>query len=272
MKRLRFVKMEGAGNDYIYIDGIAQPIDVEQAAALASRLADRHFGIGGDGLILLAPSACADARMVMWNVDGSRGAMCGNGLRCLAKLAHDAGHVRDLALRVETDSGVFDVQLHTDPAGDVVGAKVPMVGSRVAAEPSTVTIDGREWSFHAGLAGNPHAVVFVDDPLDDQPVERIGRAFQTLPQFHDGVNVEFVRVEPPHTLHQRTFERGSGETLACGTGATAAVLAALGSGRLPGPEVEVRLRGGTLVFRQLPSGVLEMDGPTTTVFVGEIEI
>lgn len=272
MTRLRFVKMEGAGNDYVYIDGITQPVDVECAAALATRLADRHFGIGGDGLILLAPSACADVRMVMWNADGSRGAMCGNGLRCLAKLAHDAGHVRGLVMRVETDSGVFDVELRADSLGNVVGARVPMVGSRVATEPSTTTIDGREWSFHAGLAGNPHAVVFVEGLLDELPVERVGLAFQALPQFPDGVNVEFVCVEPPHTLHQRTFERGSGETLACGTGATAAALAALGSARVTGTEVLVHLRGGTLVFRPLESGVLEMDGPATTVFVGEITV
>jgi diaminopimelate epimerase len=269
---LRFVKMQGAGNDYVYLDGIRDPIPVETAAALAARLADRHFGIGGDGLILLAPSAVADLRMLMWNADGSRGAMCGNGLRCLARLGHDHGHVRGPLVRVETDSGVFDVTLLFGPEGRVTGARVPMPGARVAREAEPVEIGGRTWSYHRGSVGNPHAVVFVDGPLEAVPVAEVGAAFQRLAAFPDGVNVEFVRAEPPRILHQRTFERGSGETLACGSGATVAALCALQLGRLSGPAVEVRLRGGSLTIRRREDGGVEMEGPAVRVFEGRIEL
>lgn len=269
--RLRFSKMQGTGNDYVHVDGIAQDLSVERAAALARTLSDRHYGIGGDGLILLAPSTIADVRMVMWNADGSRGAMCGNGLRCLAKLAHDAGHVRGLELTVECDFGVLDVRLLADEAGVVHGACVPMPAASVDRCESHATIDGRLWRYHRGDAGNPHAVVFVDADPDQVPVESVGLAFQSLAAFPDGVNVEFVRVEPPHGMRQRTFERGSGETLSCGSGATVAALAAIVTGRLPGPEVEVRLRGGALTVRRRHD-VVEMEGPAVAVFHGEIDV
>ncbi len=270
-RELAFVKMEGAGNDYVYVDGVHQDVSIELAASLAQRVADRHFGIGGDGLILLARSTVADCRMVMWNADGSRGRMCGNGLRCLAKLAHDTGVVGGPHVAVETDSGVLDVELLVDPAGDVIGARVPMPNARVDAEPRALEVAGRTVRIHTGDTGNPHAVVFVEEPVESAPVAEVGAALQRHPAFPDGVNVEFVRVEGPSTIRQRTFERGAGETLACGTGATIAALAAVRTGRVRGPIVSVRLNGGELRIHVGADGPV-MEGPARTVFAGRLVI
>ncbi len=265
--KLPFVKMEGAGNDYVYVDGIRNPLDPDACSELARELADRHFGVGGDGLIVLAPSDRADCRMLMWNADGSRGAMCGNGLRCLAKLAYDLGHVRSTELDVESDAGVRRVELVVDASGAVTGARVDMGAVDVDADASVATIDDTDWHYHRGDAGNPHAVVFCEQSPEDLPVLAVGAAFQALPAFPGGVNVEFVQVRDG-ALQQRTFERGSGETLACGSGATVAALAAMVTGRLPGPVVDVHLRGGVLSIRRDGSRVV-MEGPARTVFTGE---
>jgi diaminopimelate epimerase len=270
VKRLRFVKMEGAGNDYVYVDGVHQPLTVDAAARLAAPLADRHFGVGGDGLILLAPSAVADVRMVMWNGDGSRGSMCGNGVRCAAKLAHDEGIAARRGVTVETDAGVREVEL-LFAAGQVVGARVAMGEVAVELQPRTVMVAGREWQFLVGSAGNPHAVTFVSEDLDRVPVAAVGGALQREPTFAAGVNVEFVRVLDQASLQQRTFERGAGETLACGSGATFAAVSAVRSGRVRGPRVLVRLRGGDLVI-ELGEGGVTMEGPAREVFRGEIDL
>ena len=270
MARVEFVKMEGAGNDYVYVDAIQQPWFVDRAADLAVRLADRHFGVGGDGLIVLSRGEAAPARMAMWNADGSRGAMCGNGLRCLAKLAHDHGHVRERAFAVETDSGLTRVELVFDGDGAVVGARIELAGVEVAAEPTRTRVGGREVDYHVGDAGNPHAVVFVDAP-DDYPVLDVGAAMQTHADFPDGVNVEFVAVGPDGALRQRTFERGSGETLACGSGAGFAATVAHRRGLVEGPEVAVDLRGGRLTV-SWRDAVLVIAGPARTVYRGEIDL
>jgi len=271
MKVLSFVKMEGAGNDYVFVDGIHQDFDLAQGPRLAAIIADRHFGVGGDGLIVLAPSQKADYRMVMWNADGSRGAMCGNGLRCLAKLAHDTGVTRKTTASVETDVGIRAVELMLDDAGDITGASVNMGDVSVSEEPETVTIGEVDWHYHRGDAGNPHAVIFLDQDPDDVPVGRVGSALQRLPRFPDGVNVEFVLVRPDGSIKQRTHERGSGETLACGSGATVVALAAIITRRLPGPDVAVHLRGGVLTIRRQASSLV-MEGPARTVFAGEFLI
>jgi len=270
MTRMRFVKMEGAGNDYVYVDGVHQDVSIERAASAAARIADRHFGVGGDGLILLLPSAVADVRMVMWNADGSRGSMCGNGVRCVAKLAHDDGIARRPVVQVQTDAGVKRAAL-TFAGTDVVGARVAMGEVGVAAEAGEVRVAGRVWRFVAADAGNPHAVVFVDDDLDQVPVADVGAALQQAPPFAHGVNVEFVRVESDGSLAQRTFERGSGETLACGSGATAAAVVAVRCGRVRGPRVAVHLRGGTLVVH-VDGERTELEGPAREVFRGEIAL
>lgn len=270
MSRLRFVKMEGAGNDYVYVDGVHQTFVVEDAERLIPKVADRHFGVGGDGLILLAPSRVADVRMIMWNKDGSRGGMCGNGVRCLAKLAYDDRVVTSPELTVETDAGVRRVQLLF--AGDaVVGARVDMGAIHVDPTPQEVVVDGRAWTFHAGDAGNAHAVVFVGEDVETVPVEAVGRVLQRTPPFLDGVNVDFVRVLEDGSLRQRTYERGAGETLACGSGATVAAVAAVRTGRVPGPRVLVHLRGGTLVIHVGTDDVV-MEGPAREVFRGELDL
>ena len=270
MVHLAFVKMEGAGNDYVYVDAITSGDSREHLAAFAARVADRHFGVGGDGLIALAPSDRADCAMWMWNADGSRGAMCGNGLRCVAKLAHDLGHVEGPRVRIETDVGVREAELLVD-GSEVIGARVDMGPVTVQLAPHTVRVDGRELRYLGADAGNPHAVVFVDEDLESVPVDELGAAMQEVEDFHDGVNVEFVRVLPDDSLAQRTYERGSGETLACGSGAAAAAAVAIASGRVPGPVVTVRLRGGQLRVTDTGSSLV-MEGPARTVFRGEIDL
>jgi diaminopimelate epimerase len=262
--RLPFTKMEGLGNDYVHLDGIRHRVPLEHAAELARRWSDRHFGIGADGLIVLLPGTSAPVRMAMWNADGSRGAMCGNGLRCLARFAHDAGHLRERRFRVDTDAGVRAIELLGD--GEV---RVGM-GEVVVQPPCRLPVGARELELTVGDAGNPHAVCFVAD-VDAADVQGIGQALQQHAAFPDGVNVEFVTVVGPDRLRQRTFERGSGETLACGTGAAVAVAAARAAGHLASEAVHVVLRGG--VLRVCGDGpALAIEGPARSVFTGEIEV
>ena len=270
MTALRFVKMEGAGNDYVYVNGFVEAFPLDVAHDLVIKLADRHFGVGGDGVILLLPSAHADVRMVMWNADGSRGSMCGNGVRCVAKLAHDEGLARGPRVRVETDAGDRDVELVFE-SEIVVGARVDMGEVRILTAPHSFTHEGHTFAYLVGDAGNPHAVIFVDEDPELLPVEAVGRLLQEAPPFPDGVNVEFVHVAEDGSLVQRTYERGSGETLACGSGATVAALAALRTGRVPGPSVQVRLRGGVLTIHAC-AGHLVMEGPAREVFRGQLDL
>ena len=263
--RLPFTKMEGAGNDYVFVDGIRVPFPLERGARMARAVSDRHFGIGGDGLIVLTKGAAAPVRMHMWNADGSRGAMCGNGLRCLARLAAAHGHATGPRFAVETDAGVRSVELLA--SGDVRTG----LGVVTVAAPRRIAIEGRTLELWPGEAGNPHAVTFVAD-TEQADVGGLGGALQHHPGFPDGVNVEFVQVLGPGRLRQRTYERGSGETLACGTGAAVAARAARAAG-LVGPvgEVLVELRGGTLRVQD-DAGGLAIVGPARTVFTGEIEL
>lgn len=262
--RLVFVKMEGAGNDYVFVDAIAQPFPLAAGGELARRWSDRHFGIGGDGLIALARGADGGVAMHMWNADGSRGAMCGNGLRCLARLAFEHGHVPQRRFVIATDAGPRRVEI-LDAA-----VRAEMGDVRVAAAAEPIVLAGQPLEVWRGDAGNPHAVIFCPDP-EAAPVARIGAAAQYHPAFPDGVNVEFVAVTGANDLRQRTFERGSGETLACGTGAAVAAMAAVRTGRLPGPRVVVALRGG-LLHVDLGGTPLVIEGPARTVFRGEIEL
>jgi len=262
--RVPFTKMEGAGNDYVYVDALRDRFPLERAPELARRWSDRHFGIGADGLIVLTNGQRAPLRMAMWNADGSRGAMCGNGLRCLAVLAAAHGHVRERRFPLETDAGVREVELLDG------GLVRTAMGAVTCGEPLEVAVAGRNLHCFPGDAGNPHAVVFVDD-VERTDVAVLGQALQSHTRFPGGVNVEFVQVDGPAALRQRTFERGSGETLACGTGAAVAALAARRSGRVHADVVDVRLRGGTL--RVLLGGSsLAIEGPVRTVFAGEIEL
>ncbi len=268
--RVPFVKMEGAGNDYVFVDAIRDAFPFERAAELARSWSDRRFGVGADGLIVLRSGRQAPVAMAMWNADGSEGAMCGNGLRCLAALARAHGHVATDAFEVETKAGLRSVRLLRDGRGEVQSVEIDMGDVRVDAEPTRVEVSGRALELFRGDAGNPHAVTFVDGSLDGFPVEEIGSALQRHPDFTGGVNVEFVRVGDDGCLEQRTYERGSGETLACGTGATAAALCAMQRGLVRGPEIRVRLRGGELRVARRGSSLV-LAGPARTVFHGVVE-
>lgn len=262
--RLPFAKMEGLGNDYLFVDGIAQRLPLARAPQWARALSDRRFGVGADGLIALVAGERAPLRMAMWNADGSRGAMCGNGLRCLARFARARGHAASDAFVVETDAGLRAVQLLPDG-----GVRAELGAARVAA-PRRLRIGDFELEITPVDVGNPHGVVFVADP-DAVDVAGLGVALQRHPDFPDGVNVEFVAADGPARLRQRTYERGSGETLACGTGAGAAVAAARARGLLAGDVATVALRGGDL--RVLgPAAALAIEGPARSVFDGVVDV
>lgn len=276
----KFYKMQGIGNDYIYFDCMKEPIDNPEE--LAVRLSDRHFGIGGDGVILLCPSDIADCRMRMFNLDGSEGKMCGNGIRCVGKLAHDLGYVNGDSVKIETLSGVKTLFLNKGADGKVCSARVDM-GAPVlsgADIPSTYTgesvvnvpieVDGKTFGATLVSMGNPHCVVF-EDP-DRVGLEHYGPLFERHPAFPERINTEFVRVIDRNRLKMRVWERGSGETLACGTGACASAVAAVLNGYCDkDSEISVFLLGGELRITYTDQTVF-MEGAAQLVFTGEIEI
>ena len=278
---MRFTKMEGAGNDYIYVDARGQERDWPE---LARRMSDRHFGVGSDGLILVADSATADLRMVMYNADGSQGEMCGNGIRCFAKYAIERGIAAASGdgLTVETLAGVRRViPLYDGPR--ITGARVAM-GAPIL-EPAEIpvalgegataptlgypfSIDGYDLALCFVSMGNPHAVAFIGEPVGDFPLHRVGPKVEHHPIFPRRVNFEIVNVNAPGKLTARVWERGSGETLACGTGACAIAVAARLSGHC-GDTVDLTLPGGTLHIEWDGTGEVVMEGPATEVFTGE---
>ena len=241
---MKFVKMQGTGNDYVFVNGFHETVD--DPAALARIASDRHRGIGGDGLILLLPSDRADARMRIFNPDGSEAEMCGNGARCAAKLLHDEGLVEGPEMSLETLSGLRRARLVIDGRGRVVGAHVEMGVPAVGEKPDRIEAKGR---LIAGLrvsVGNPHFVVFIDN-VTSFPLGQIAPRIEIDPLFPERTNVEFTQVCNDGSLLVRVWERGVGETQACGTGAVAAVAAAVVENRLaPGDSHSVRLPGGEL--------------------------
>jgi diaminopimelate epimerase len=274
---MHFTKMHGLGNDYIYVNGFEE--NVENPAAVARAVSDRHFGIGGDGLILILPSTQADFRMRMFNADGSEAQMCGNGIRCLAKYVYDHRLTRKTTLLVETLAGVLELQLFPHNAvihrvrvkmGEprLQRAQIPMQGppGRVLQEP--LQVEGKTFEVTAVSMGNPHCIVFVDDP-ETFEVEYWGPRFEHHPAFPEGVNTEFVRVLNRHTFAMRVWERGSGETLACGTGASAVAVACHLTGRTE-RCVTGRLRGGALELDwKVTDNQVYMTGPAVEVFSGQ---
>ena len=276
----KFYKMHGIGNDYIYFDCMKE--DISDPGELSKRLSDRHFSIGGDGMILLRPSAVADCKMSMFNTDGSEGKMCGNGIRCVGKLARDLGYVKGESCTVETLSGIKTLKFILGSDGKVASVTVDMGGAILRGEdiPSTlcgesivsrpVNIAGGEWNVTLVSMGNPHCVVFADPEKLD--LEKIGPLFENSPLFPERVNTEFVRVMRRNELKMRVWERGSGETWACGTGACAAAVAAVlnGCADMNAP-ITVHLRGGDLIITYTPDTVF-MEGGATLVFTGEIDI
>ena len=276
----KFYKMQGIGNDYIYFDCMKEPLNNPEE--LAVRLSDRHFGIGGDGIILLCPSDIADCRMRMFNLDGSEGKMCGNGIRCVGKLAHDLGYVKGDSVKIETLSGVKTLALNKGADGKVRSARVDMGAPVLRGEdiPSTysgetvvnvpIEVDGKTFGATLVSMGNPHCVVFADP--DTVGLEHFGSLFERHPAFPERINTEFVRVIDKNRLKMRVWERGSGETLACGTGACASAVAAVLNGCCQkNSEISVFLLGGELRITYTDETVY-MEGPAELVFTGEIEI
>lgn len=279
MTSLPFIKMHGIGNDYVYVDCFENR--VADPPALARRVSPRNTGIGSDGLILVAPSDSADCRMEMYNADGGRGEMCGNGIRCVAKYAYESGRASANPMRIETDAGIKHVELEigggrvrqvTVDMGEPIldGPRIPVAaeGRVVDAE---LEVGGRPYRITCVSMGNPHCVVFVDDVRSlDLPV--IGPQFEHHPFFPNRVNTEFVRVDGETSLTMRVWERGSGETAACGTGACAVLVAAV-LNRRSGRAATVHLNGGDLHidWRESDGHVL-MTGPAEEVFRGTIEV
>ena len=267
-----FTKMQGIGNDYVYVDCFKE--QVKEPGAVARFISDRRFGIGSDGLILICPSRIADCRMEMYNTDGSQGKMCGNGIRCVGKYVYDHGLVPSdrRSLTVETLAGVKELRLEVEE-GKAVRLTVDMGKPSLTSEISeSVTIEGKEWNFTGIDVGNPHAVYFVED-TDSLDLEKMGPHFEYHERFMpDRVNSEFIRVIDRNHIQMRVWERGSGETWACGTGATASAMASILSGYTE-DEVTVSLRGGDLNNRlDRESGHLFMTGPAAEVFHGSIDI
>ena len=275
---LHFTKMHGAGNDYVYVDCFNNPTP-DDPAALAVKVSDRNKGIGGDGLILICPSDVADARMRMFNSDGSEAEMCGNGLRCVAKYVYDHGiSVKD-ELNLETGAGVLSVAL-TVVGGKVESVKVDMgepilkpadVPTTLAGDEAVVNapleVDGQTFEVTCVSMGNPHCIIYVDEATDDL-VHRVGPKIETDPRFPAKTNVEFIEVISPTEVKQRTWERGSGETLACGTGASAVCVAGVLTGKTE-RKLTNHLLGGTLVLEWVEAtNHVFMDGPATEVFSG----
>ena len=262
---MHFTKMQGLGNDYLYVYGKVP----ENIRALSRALSDRHFGAGSDGMIYISGSDKADFSMRIFNADGSEAKMCGNGIRCVGKYVYDKGYTKNKHLKIETLSGIKELWLHVSE-GAVETVTVNM-GAVKTEEKKTLYIMGRKLEYTPVSVGNPHAVVFVDD-AEDVPVCEIGAEIENSGAFPDGVNVEFVSLRPDGTLRMRVRERGSGLTMACGTGACASVAAALKKGIIkPFSQVSVMLDGGRLEILLNEKGEAIMTGPAVTVYEGECQ-
>ncbi|TGX98454.1 diaminopimelate epimerase [Hominisplanchenecus murintestinalis] len=277
---MKFTKMQGIGNDYVYVNCFEEK--VENPGKLAVRVSDRHFGIGSDGLILIKPSERADFCMEMYNADGSEGAMCGNGVRCVGKYVYDYGLTEQTSIQVETKSGIKYLDLTVEEgkvsqvrvnmgAPELSPSGIPVLADGDKVLDAPIMVDGREYRMTCVSMGNPHAVVYLND-VKNLEIEKIGPMFEMHPCFPDRVNTEFVRVVDGHTLEMRVWERGSGETLACGTGACAVAVASILNGHVSG-EVTVKLLGGDLkILWDEQENIVYMTGPAAVVFDGEIEV
>ena len=270
---MNFTKMHGAGNDYVYVDAFREKI--VDPSALSIAISDRHTGVGSDGLILIAPSKKADFRMIMFNADGSEGSMCGNGIRCIGKYVFDHGLTKKKAITVETKSGTVSLDLHAK-GGKVRQVTVDMGPARAVPREFHVRADGVQsileetcegFRGYVASMGNPHFVIPVDS-TESAPVTTKGPRIEKHPDFPSKVNVEFVQILSKTLVRQRTWERGSGETFACGSGACA-VGYTLSRKGLTEPKVRVELLGGTLEIEVAPDGRVFMTGPAVEVYSGD---
>ncbi len=282
---MKFTKMQGAGNDYIYVNCFSEQVADPSKTAIA--VSDRHFGVGADGLVLIKPSEVADFFMDIYNADGSLAKMCGNASRCVAKYVYDNGMTDKTEFTLETRSGIKTIQVETEN-GKVISATVNM-GSPIlkASEIPTLfdtesvisqklTITGKHEKTYAVTClsmGNPHCVVFTEEPTEELNLKKLGPKFENHALFPDRINTEFVRILSKDCIEMRVWERGSGETLACGTGACAAAVASILNGHCDREkEIEVRLRGGILHILWQEDGSVLMRGPAKIVCTGDYDL
>ncbi len=282
--QVKFTKMHGLGNDYIYFDCIANPGLIPNPEAVAPILSDRHFGIGGDGIVLILKHDKADFQMRMFNADGSEAEMCGNAIRCVTKYLCDHGYASNRNnIKIQTGAGILEIAISLDEQGKFSSARVNMGEPRLKGLFIPVNIDkdivvaeklalpsGKEYSMTCVSMGNPHAVFFVEE-ISDEQVLIDGPQIEVNEIFPRKINVEFVKVISPTEVQMRVWERGAGETLACGTGASAVVVASV-LNELTGRKVTVHLRGGDLEIEWGEDNNVYMTGPATTVFEGIVEI
>ena len=278
---MKFTKMHGIGNDYVYVNCFEETIENPEEVSI--KISDRHFGIGSDGLVMIMPSDKADFRMRMFNADGSEGNMCGNATRCIGKYVYD-NHLTDKTeITLETRSGIKYLTLYPENGkvqtvlvdmGKAIlnPASIPMKAEGEEFISKPVEVNGKNVNITAVSMGNPHAVTFVDD-VESLDLEKIGPDYENHPLFPERVNTEFAKIIDDHTVMMRVWERGSGETWACGTGACACAVACVKNGFFPyDKEITVKLRGGDLYITYKNAGTVLMRGPAETVFTGSIEI
>ncbi len=280
MPQVKFTKMHGIGNDYVYINCFDQNID--NPSELAIKMSPRRFSVGADGVILICPSDVADAKMRMFNLDGSEGKMCGNGIRCVGKFIYDNGIAKKDTVTVETLSGIKTLKItERDGKAETITVdmgkaeftpeKIPAIADCDTIIDTAITVNGDEYNITAISMGNPHAVTFCDE-IDSLNLEKTGPYFEHHEMFPEGVNTEFIRVIDENSLQMRVWERGSGETFACGTGACAAAVAAVVNGYCKREsEITVHLVGGDLFITYTADGTVYMRGGATTVFDGIYE-
>ncbi len=277
---MKFTKMHGLGNDYIYVNCFEETVNNPEE--LSIKLSDRHFGIGGDGLILINPSKVADFEMAMYNADGSRGEMCGNGIRCVGKYVYDYGLTNKTSVAVETLAGIKYLELtvgsdgkvsevRVDMGEPILSAKdIPVVSESEQVIEEKITVQGKDFSMTCVSMGNPHAVVPVED-VKNFDIEKYGPDFENNKAFPRRINTEFIKVIDKKTIEMRVWERGSGETFACGTGACA-VSVACALNKWTEREVTVKLLGGDLKIQWKDDNHVYMTGPATVVFDGEVNL
>lgn len=277
---MKFTKMQGLGNDYVYVNGFEEKID--NPSEVAIMVSDRHFGVGADGLICINPSDVADFEMAMYNADGSRGEMCGNGIRCVGKYVYDKGLTDKKSVSIETLGGIkyleFTIVEHAVESVRVdmgspilIPSQIPVVAEGDTCISQPLIVDGREYIMTCVSMGNPHAVIYIDD-VAGLEIEKIGPLFENHERFPNRINTEFVKVIDEHTVEMRVWERGSGETLACGTGACAVAVSSILNGYTK-DSVTVKLLGGDLKIEwNQEENTIYMTGPAKIVFDGELEL
>ena len=264
---MKFTKMQGIGNDYIYVNCFKEKI--KNPSALAKRISDRHFGVGSDGLVLICPDEEADFRMRMFNADGSESEMCGNAVRCIGKYVFERGLTKKTEVRLATGAGIKILNIN-EINGKVLSVRVDMGEPQVKATGETVEANGKTFTFTRVSTGNPHAVIFLDE-VDGFDVAGYGSVIEHAPLFPNRTNTEFARILSPEKIRMRVWERGAGETMACGTGACATLAASAAIG-LTGPKAELVLNGGSLMIEwDRESNHIYQEGPAEFVFDGTFD-